>query len=401
MAANQYLTGEIPGIGGRIKTREEDFVVDEVPLYPPSGKGEHLLVRLRKRGRTTHDVVATLARFLEVPAREIGFAGIKDARAITTQWLSVPYRTHGRLETGHWSDVEILDTARHDHKLRSGHLRGNRFRIVVRGARGDGLADAERTFSILSRRGVPNRFGEQRFGTKDDNDRIGRCLVLEDHAEALRWYLGAPSPLEGNPRIHQARQLFEEGSLEECLATYPQKLRNERKALQVYLRTSDPVRALATIPKSLRLLFLSAYQSRLFNRCLDQRLDAIDRLIDGDVAVKQRNLAAFVVEDLAAEQARAERFEISPAGPLFGPGLLACRRAAAALEHEVFAAEGIDPTARGAPFRDVHLKGERRPYRFPLTDPEISAIDGGFEVSFELPKGCYATTVLAELMKPE
>src|SRR5688572_22725682 len=133
---------------GRIKTAPEDFVVDEIPAYEPSGQGPHLYLHVKKKGRTTDDVVRAIARALDVPQREIGFAGMKDKVAVTTQWMSIPAKENdaafeeraralaiarGSAPNPALDGVEVLAVTRHQNKLKPGHLRGNRFAIVVRG----------------------------------------------------------------------------------------------------------------------------------------------------------------------------------------------------------------------------------------------------------------------------
>ncbi|WP_157463536.1 tRNA pseudouridine(13) synthase TruD, partial [Deinococcus pimensis] len=125
-----------PGTGGTLRATPEDFVVDEVPAYPLSGEGEHLFVRVEKRGHTTAHVVRELARQLGFDERKVGVAGLKDRHAVTTQWLSLPPRAEGRLGEFELEGVRVLDVTRHGNKLGMGHLRGNRFRVRVRGAPG-------------------------------------------------------------------------------------------------------------------------------------------------------------------------------------------------------------------------------------------------------------------------
>jgi len=394
-----YLTDAQPGTGGILKQAPEDFVVEEIPAYEPCGSGEHLFLLVQKRSLTTHEAVSRLARALHVRERDVGFAGIKDARAVTTQWMSVPARDGAPLESLKLEGVAVLEAHRHRNKLRSGHLAGNRFRILLRKVSPDAEPRARATLEVLSRRGVPNAFGPQRFGVKGDSDKIGRALLQEDYDEALRLFLGAPSELERDARIHEARKCFEEGRLQDCKQTLPRFLRNEHRVLDAFLKRGDARTALARIPKSLRLLFLSAFQSRVFNRCLAERLCRLDRLSCGDVAVKHENGAAFLVRDLETEQPRAGRFEISPAGPLFGPGLLPAEGPVAETEDATFREFGVDPHERRSPFRDVHLRGERRPYRFPIREAAVETTPDGLRLSFELPRGCYATAVLAEVMK--
>ena len=397
---NRHLTADLPGTGGQLKATPEDFRVDEVELYEPSGEGAHLLLHVEKRAITTHEVVQQLARALRVAERDIGFAGLKDARAVATQWLSVPAGAAARLAEFSHPRVAVQAVIPHSSKLRVGELAGNRFAIVLRDVGAEALPRAQAILAVLARRGVPNWFGAQRFGTKGDSDRIGAALARGDCAEALALFLGRPSPLEHDPRVRAAREAFDAGRLDVAAAAWPMRMRLEAVVLHAYRDHGDPLRALWKIPKRLRLLFLSALQARLFNRCLEARFDTLDRLQEGDVAVRHDTEKAYPVLDPARDQPRADAFELSPAGPLFGPGLLRARAGVAELEERLFAAEGIGLEHRAQPFHDLHLRGERRPYRFPLRDASVVLQpDGGLRLAFELPRGCYATSVIAEVTK--
>lgn len=397
----RWLTEGLPGTGGRLKSVPEDFRVEEIPAWEPADEGPFLLLRVEKRGMTTNEAARQVARALRLPEREIGFAGIKDARAVASQWFSVPAAAGARLRELDHPHLAIREARRHTHRLQPGDLAGNRFDIVLRGVGHDAAARAEAIVAQLVRRGVQNGFGAQRFGTKGDSDKIGRALARGDCEEALQWYLGRPSPLENDPRIRAARRAFEEGRLDDAHAALPARLAHEAAVLDDFRRHGDARRALARIPKRMRLFFLSAWQARLFNRCLEARLDALDRVLDGDVVVRHETGKAYPARAPALEQPRADAFEISPAGPLFGPGLLLARGAAAAIEEAVFAAAGVAPDHGTQPFRDVHLRGERRAYRFPLAGARVDAVPDGLRLRFELPRGCYATNVVGEITKAE
>jgi len=177
-----YLTAELPGIGGVLRTTPEDFFVDEEPAYPPKGEGEHVFVKIEKRGLTTQMAVERIAKALNVKARDIGVAGMKDRHAVTRQWLSLPPPTQPEAAQAlALEDVAILEVARHPHKLRTGHVRGNRFRLRVRGVAPDSEVAVANARAILDRLaqppGAPNWYGEQRFGRDGDNAARGRAIV--------------------------------------------------------------------------------------------------------------------------------------------------------------------------------------------------------------------------------
>ena len=164
-------TAHLPGLGGQLGPEFADFLVDEIPAYAPSGEGDHWFVRLRKRDLTTEFACRQLARAAGIQLRDMGIAGRKDRRAITTQWISMPVEPVDPEREG----LEILETVRHEKKLRRGHVRGNRFTIRVVNL---DPAAAERLPALLEQinAGVPNYFGEQRFGRAN----VERALSMLD-----------------------------------------------------------------------------------------------------------------------------------------------------------------------------------------------------------------------------
>src|SRR5687768_12862031 len=144
-----FLTADAPGIGGVLRTSDADFVVDEVPAYLPSGVGEHVFARIEKRGLTTPQAVAAIARALGVRDRDVGVAGMKDRHAVTTQWISLPPPVTPEAALAFEHDaIRVLEAARHPHKLRTGHLRSNAFRLRIRDVGPDAAAHAR---AILER----------------------------------------------------------------------------------------------------------------------------------------------------------------------------------------------------------------------------------------------------------
>src|SRR5262245_12356754 len=164
LAPPPLLTADLPGIGGRIKEEPEDFEVEEIPAYLPGGGGEFLFLWVEKRGMGAEFFVRQVAKRLGLAPGEVGTAGLKDRHAVTRQWVSVPASAADRLGELEGDGIRLLDTARHGNKLRPGHLRGNRFRILVRDP---DAAAAERLPPLLDRLrrlGLPNSYGPQRFG---------------------------------------------------------------------------------------------------------------------------------------------------------------------------------------------------------------------------------------------
>jgi tRNA pseudouridine13 synthase len=393
----RYLTGDLPGIGGIIKEQVQDFVVEELPLYSPTGEGEHTFFEIRKVRLSTFEAVRAIAQALDVSPSCIGYAGLKDAQAITCQVLSVQGVAPDVLTGLDLPGIHVMWAERHRNKLKIGHLRGNRFTIRVRGVDESALPACQGILDVLSRRGIPNRFGPQRFGTRGDSAQLGRAIVVRDAKGFVQALLGGPHPNESG-MVQAARTQFDLGRWEEALRLFPANMADERRALQILIRTQgDYQRAYAIVPRRFKTFLLSAYQSGLFNRVLDARLPALDRVYVGDLAIKHPGRSVFRVEDELLEQPRATRFEISPTGPLFGFKMMQAGGRQGELEASVLAAEGF----KLEDFRigdGIKARGERRSLRFQVHDPELW-YDEGVVLRFWLSRGCYATAVLSEIMK--
>ena len=190
LAAPPLLTAGLSGVGGRIKTEPEDFEVEEVPAYEPSGEGEFLYLWVEKRvdgGRVLHRQVA---RRLDVPLGEVGTAGLKDRHAVTRQLVSVPAAAEPRLEQLDGDGIRVLSVSRHGNKLKPGHLRGNRFRILVRGvARGRRQRCCRRCWRRYAEQGLPNFYGPQRFGRDGETLRLGLDLLTGKGGQRLNPFL--------------------------------------------------------------------------------------------------------------------------------------------------------------------------------------------------------------------
>jgi len=270
----------------RIAASPEDFVVDEVPLYAPAGEGAHTFVRVEKRLRTTEEVARALARLAGVRPGDVGYAGRKDRVAVTRQWLSVPGLDPEAVRGFEGDGFRVLEAARHPHKLRTGQLRANRFELVVRELAPTTRASAALRLDALVARGMPNRFGRQRFGRNGGNADAGRALLAG----------GAVG--------------------------------RDRRAAR---------------------FLLSALQAEVFDACLEARPLPLDAVEVGEVAFLHASGASFVVEELGREAPRAAAFEISATGPIFGTRLLEARGAAAERERAALRAHGIPDPLRPPP----------------------------------------------------
>jgi len=399
-----HLTRDIPGIGGTLKSRPEDFVVVEEPLYEPCGRGTHVCFRIRKRGLPTMHAVQEIARALGRKVFEIGYAGLKDADAVTTQMLSLEHVEPRRIEALKVPGVEVVSISRHTNKLKLGHLRGNRFRIRVRNVDPARLADAAAVLAVLARRGAPNYFGPQRFGLRGDTWRIGRALLSHDYDEALAVMAGRAGPADRG-EVRKARALFDRGQYAAAAAAWPYMFRNERRACRAMADSAGNARkAIRALDPHVRRFYLSAFQSMLFNQIVARRIDALDRLLAGDLAWRHPQGAVFRVEDPDREQPRCDAFEISPTGPLYGHRMTEPGGEPGAMERRLLEEEGLDPGLWRTEGRRL-MSGARRPLRF---KPHEAAAQAGtdeagpyIELRFFLESGCYATTVLREVCKTE
>lgn len=421
VAPKVYLTGDIPPIGGLIKQRPEDFLVDELPAYAPSGEGEHIYMLITKRMMSTMQMLDVLAKHFKVRSKDIGYAGLKDKHAITRQVVSVyapgkkiedfPMLQHESLGVN-WADY-------HTNKLRPGHLAGNRFSIKIRSVNPMHVRHALACLKRLQITGVPNRIGEQRFGMIGNNHLIGRAIIMQDYAAAVRELLG---PSHTFPHFNaEARALFTQGKYREAIMAYPREARTECRVLNQLAQGRSERDAILSLDDTTIRFYLTAFQSAVFNAVLDQRLAAgtLATMQEGDVALKHENHAVFLVDaatladdaarppqDALSLASRVASFDLSPSGPMWGSRMLQATHAAGDVERRCLASLGVTPEdlTRHDNTSRWPLEGKRRPLRVPITDPEV---EGGVDehgayirCAFELPRGSFATVVMRELMKP-
>ena len=404
--AMPFLTADLPGMGGVIKSRPEDFLVEEVPLYAATGSGNHTYALIEKKGISTREALSRIGRALDVSRSEVGAAGLKDTHAITRQWVSIGRTSPQRVEKLDLPEIRVLQTDRHTNKLKPGHLAGNRFVIRVRQVAlplPQAARIAEEVLTVLTRTGVPNYFGPQRFGMRQNNHLLGKAIIREDVEGFIDVFLGRPQQDLDSPITLRARSLFEQECYQQAVGVWPRQFHEHRQALKALVKSQgDKKRAYYAVDKHLKGLLVSAYQSDLFNKVLAARMPHIDRLLLGDMAYKHANGASFRVEDPDAEQPRCERFEISPTGPLFGQRAARLTGPAGEIENPVLDAEDLDKDAFGR-MKRLGARGGRRPLRF---QPRNTAVTTGqddlgpyLELRFELNAGCYATCLLAEMTK--
>jgi tRNA pseudouridine13 synthase len=288
---------------------------------------------------TTRSLQKDLAGLFKIKDNSVGYAGLKDKNALTTQTFSLHVfdldPDEAAQNVAKNLDVEVLATGRHKNKLKRGHLLGNNFSILLAGAGKEDLNQAKMTAKVLSQQGVPNFYGEQRFGKKGDNAEKGKQALLGK-----------------GPR-------------------------------QKWLRT----------------LVLSAFQSRLFNQWLAERIkrDEFLTIIPGDVAKKTDTGGIFIVENAALDQKRFDQGEITYTGPIYGFKMRMARDRAGELEDAILEEQGLDPQV----FGPARLTGSRRPARLDLAGLKLKLTEQGIWFEFALPKGAYATSVMREFTKDQ
>lgn len=325
------------GIGGLLKQSLEDFFVDEIPAYEASGEGEFLFLHIEKRGIPTPDLLRHIEKVLSLKQFDIGCAGRKDANAVTRQYVSVPASASDLIEKIESDQIKVLSAERHTNKLKTGHHRGNRFRIVVRDAAANADQLAAALIAEIEQTGFPNYFGDQRFGNAGTTDDPGFRML----------------------RGERTRRMSRDG-----------------------LRFT-----------------LSAVQSRLFNAWVSDRIsDGLSRqVLDGDVMQVTTSKGPFVVTDVATEQARYDSHETVLSGPIFGPKMK--QPVGNPGEREQAILDRFDlPREAFSKFKKL-TSGTRRPMVIWPDNLAMQSVENGIEFSFTLPSGVYATCLMREIQK--
>ncbi|MDD5052950.1 MAG: tRNA pseudouridine(13) synthase TruD [Sulfuricurvum sp.] len=352
----QYYLPHSP-IEFHFRQSARDFVVDEIPLYPFSGDGEHLVLHVRKKNLSTWQMIDIFSNHLGIKGRDIGYAGLKDKNAQTKQYISLPRKFESVLENFEHEGIKILEKSYHNNKIRIGHLKGNRFFIRLKKVNPTSAMKIQQALKAIKKQGMPNYFGFQRFGLDGQNYKKGKAIL--------------------------------EGSLKE---------RN----------------------KKLSQFYINAYQSYLFNGWLSRRIE-ISKLVEGFGIDELSKILPFDKDEIVSMKAQPHPFKLIhgdvmmhyPYGRIFHyesaeeverfnkrdisvSGLLSGKRAtrseAAAFEIE----KEFDSITNG-------IDGARRyGWIFPEEiEGEYKEEEAWFELHFTLPKGCYATVLIEEIAKRE
>lgn len=418
-----YVTAT-PGFPGRLKQRPEDFRVDEISASPvPDPDGPYTILRVVSRNWEQHELSQRLATALGLAPHALAWSGTKDRRAVAERLVS--YR--GRPPDGPVSipDVEIREAYTARDGLSLGHHFGNAFTVRLgvdpsgwEAATTRARATAE---ALRARHGFANLFGPQRFGeVRPVTHEVGRCLVHQDIAGAVRTYLCAIPDGGDSVGVDARRSYAEHGDPVRALREFPPFFRFERTLLDRLARGDSPARALHALPRELRVLFVHAYQSLLFNRWVTARVDAglpLDDVVIGDHVVRVgrdgtvrgADAVPVAASNLAECQVTVRRGGARLAGPLVGfetpeltdaPGaILAELLRAEAVERHDFALRAMPELASAGTWRPVWVDLPPLGLAEEPPRPGDGEGDAAVTVSFALPKGSYATVLLREFLK--
>jgi tRNA pseudouridine13 synthase len=417
-----YAT-ETPGIGGFLRREPGDFRVEEEAAGPWGDTGPYLVLRLTKRNWEQQRLVKELAKVLGISHRRISWAGTKDRRAVTTQYITIQGLEPEALATITLPDVTLEFAGRSPHALALGELNGNRFGIRIRDcepgdldrrvaevARAGEAGISNRGFSNpgFPTSGFPNYVGIQRFGViRPVTHLVGERILRGDLEGAVMAYLGAPFPAE-QEEIRGAREAFSrDRDVKEALRRYPVRFTFERAMLHhLDTRPGDYGGALRALPPRLLSMFVSAFQSFLFNTLLSRRCGQgipLDEPAPGDRLIfpgRREDLVTAGNLGAAALQVSRRRAAIG----LFVPGSGA--RPPAGQDGDpawqLLGDLGISPGdfAAASKLVSAAYDGMTRPVRL-ATEIEASTMGSDVILGFFLGPGQYATTVCREFMKAD
>ena len=417
MNKNNYSTN-CKGIGGQIKRRYTDFVVEEVTpsertcevkrfigeydwekhesgLKIPKRKNEEqIYLDLEKINKDLNFCISRISRFLQCSKKRIGYAGLKDKRAVTCQRISIFDPNIERLAMFSSRGIDLRNPKWGDERVEIGNLSGNKFTIIIRDIDLDEKEIKKRIkefFSVIKTEGIANFFGEQRFGgVRKITHLVGKEFVTGHPEKAIMLYLTATFPREDEDIKAARLELAKSGDFSTASKEFPVKFRYERAIIHYLCKSpKDFVGAFRELPKALRYLFTHAYQSYLFNQVISERL-ALGwglKKVKGDILLNDQ-----------------------PSAPLFGFESEFTEGEPGKIEKAVLEKEGISfKNFKVKEMPELSSKGARR--EIVLRPQNLKLLETGEDefyegkrfakISFELKKGSYATTVLRELMKVE
>jgi len=328
-----------------------DFIVNEIPLYEFTGDGEHLILHVRKKDMTTWEMISAIAKYCKIKQRDIGYAGLKDKHAMTMQYISLLAKDNEeKLKTFKHDKIKILSTTRHNNKIRTGHLKGNHFKVRLKKVLGVQKDKLDSVLKWIKKEGVPNYFGNQRFGNSGDNWKEGKDI------------------LEGKLKIRDRKtRTF-------LINAYQSYLFNnwlsKRIELSMLLEAFSETEAeqLFNLPKG--SLKGTKSQPHFF------------KILEGDLMMHYPYGRVFELESIEEEAKRFSEFDIAPSGLLAGKRVSSAQKVAGLIEQNYN--------------EEINENGNRRYAWIKVTDIKKSYVEekAHYELEFTLPKGAYATNVL-------
>ncbi|MBY8997476.1 MAG: tRNA pseudouridine(13) synthase TruD [Candidatus Thorarchaeota archaeon] len=426
----ELYSTDFPGIGGRLKIRFEDFVVEEISAdrkalvvhdwsesteTPQTAKGESnrfATFTVQKMGLSTMDVANIIAATLKISRTHVTYAGLKDKRAITAQSMSVPSKSVESLLKLELSRIAIRDANYTRHPVHIGDLWGNRFTILIKNITSD-CDSALEVAGQLRERTLLNYFGVQRFGvTRPNTHLVGKALIKRDFEDAVRVMLCTTSEYESEELTNIRLQISENLTpTEQMIESFPEDMGYEKAVMRELIKhPGDFERAITKIPPRVMTLQVHSFQSYIFNRLLTERVRlglSVDNPEVGDFLIKLdethsgRDTWLYVTESsLEERQRQVETEEYGIALPI--PGY--STRLPSVKQSDLVKQIMKDEDVRLADFRNPKMRPLDSPGGFHLAsikipDLDVSCCDEGLQARFSLRKGSYATIVMREIMK--
>ncbi len=402
------------GIKGKIKSCAEDFIVEEISCHPPAGDGRYVIARITSKNWETNRLIEKLASHLHISSNSIGYAGIKDRKAVTSQLMSFPVDIE-KLQNLGLPDVKIEVLYKSSKPVYRGKLLGNHFHIVIRNVKGK-KEDVEKVLhEIEENGGFPNFFGVQRFGiARPITHIVGKYIVKNDLERAVMTYVANPIKGEDEESYKARKFLQETRDFEKALEIYPKKLAFERRIIaHLIKKPGDWKGAILSLPVNLVRIFVHAYQSYLFNRILSYRIKRglpINEAIEGDIVITcEKEIVVQANEGIVVNEKNIEKInkqikkeKCFPSGAIIGYDVKLAEKEMGEIERKVMEEEEIEREE----FKIPHMpsfacSGMRRIIVVPVKQINWRMEDNNVFLEFSLPKGCYATSLLREIMKAD
>lgn len=404
----RYYASDAPGIGGRLRSKPEDFLVEEIPLPISDPDGPYLICRLTKTNWELQRAVKEIAKRLGISHRRIAWAGTKDKNAVTTQLISIYDISPEAVAQVHLKDISLEVVGRSQHQLALGGLAGNRFNIVIRDCMPEDLSERVRGATEATSAGIPNYYGLQRFGVvRPVTHIVGERILKGDYEGAAVAYMGRPYPQESEDAKRARGNFAETRDARAALAELPTQMTYERAmANHLVANPGDYTGALRALPPKLLSLLVSAFQSYLFNCALSSRIDAGMSLSEPEVGDRllfqngREDIVSTRNRQAALMQIRRDRCRIA----IFIPGSepVTPHGRMDEIMQELMQKWEIDAGDfdRASRFVETAFAGVLRPIAL-SADVQAEVSGESVRLRFTLPPGHYATTVCREYMKAD